>query len=151
MSVDRGLPEVLIVEDSDEDHDTVLEALGGIDLPVRTRRAESGDECLAMLAGSGDRQPVRPALLLLDLNTPGRDGRATLRAIRDDGGLGPLPTIVMTTSSNPRDVELCYALGANAYHVKPFDYVEHLAALRGLFDYWLRRVTLPGREGPRRP
>ena len=135
---------VLIVEDSDEDHETVLEALAGTDLAVRTWRAENGEDCLRLLRGT-DARPVRPAIVLLDLNTHGLDGRSTLRTIKDDPELALIPTIVMTTSSNPRDLDLCFELGANAFHVKPFDYLEHLELLRAVLDYWLQRVSLPDR------
>ena len=135
---------VLIVEDSDEDHETVLEALAGTELAVRTWRAENGEDCLRLLRGT-DARPVRPAIVLLDLNTHGLDGRSTLRTIKDDPELALIPTIVMTTSSNPRDLDLCFELGANAFHVKPFDYLEHLELLRAVLDYWLQRVSLPDR------
>ena len=135
---------VLVVEDSDEDHDTVLEALAGARRPVRTWRAENGERCLALLRGE-DGRAVRPALVLLDLNTHGLDGRATLRTIKGDPDLRILPTVVFTTSSNPRDLELCFELGANAFHVKPFDHLEHLELLRAVLDYWLGRVALPDR------
>ena len=148
MSAAAPARDVLIVEDSDEDHDTALEALGGTGLAVRTWRAENGERCLHLLAGDVRRPPLRPALILLDLNTHGIGGRETLRAIRQDAALRAVPVVVLTTSSNPRDIALCYALGANAYHVKPFDYPEHLGALRALFDYWLRRATLPAHDGP---
>ena len=143
MSAPRPPLGVLIVEDSDEDHDTVLEALSGTELAVRTWRAEHGEECLKLLRGEDEARAVRPAVVLLDLNTHGLDGRATLRSIKDDPALKSLPTIVFTTSSNPHDLDLCFELGANAFHVKPFDYLEHLDLLRAVLDYWLRRVALP--------
>jgi CheY-like chemotaxis protein len=84
-----------------------------------------------------------PSLILLDLNTPQGDGRDALRAIRQNERLRALPLVVLSTSSNPRDVEYCYAAGANAYHTKPVSYPEHLRTLRSIFDYWLTGVVLP--------
>ena len=46
-------------------------------------------------------------------------------------------------SETPRDVAFCFAAGANAYHVKPVRYPEHLRNMADLLTYWLGKVTLP--------
>ena len=49
----------------------------------------------------------------------------------------------MTASSaNPKDVILCYAAGADAYHVKPVRHNQYLLLLRSVMHYWLVSVTL---------
>ena len=136
---------LLVVEDSDEDFDTVLQAAKKAGLTNEVRRATTGDECLALLRGSGG-PIVRPALVLLDLNLPGTDGREALCQIRADARLRGLTVVVLSTSANPRDVNSCYRLGANAYHVKPVRHQDHLRVLLDLFAYWLTRVTLPEPE-----
>jgi CheY-like chemotaxis protein len=144
--VNHALPNerlVVVVEDSDEDFDTVLEAAQRVGLTTDDiRRAETSDECLKILQGHGV-APIRPALVLLDLNTPGLDGRDGLRAIRSDASLRSIPVVVLTTSGNPRDINACYEHGANACHVKRVRYEEHLGVLVDLLTYWLRQVTLP--------
>jgi two-component system response regulator len=129
----------MVVEDSDEDFATVVEACTSANLGCVIRRAHSGDECLAMLRA----EAARHAFVLLDLNTPGMDGRDAVAEIRADDRLASLPVIVLSTSDNPRDVDGCYARGANAYHVKPMMYVEHLRLVRELLHYWLDAVVLP--------
>lgn len=136
---------VLIVEDSDEDFDTASEAARKAGLTNELRRAHSGDACLRMLRGEGE-SPLRPAFVLMDLNTPGTDGREALREIRADEHLGELPVVVFSTSGNPKDLEFCYRAGANAYHVKPVRYTDHLDVLRTIFDYWLGCAVLPQAE-----
>ena len=84
-----------------------------------------------------------PLLVLLDLNTPGDDGREALRAIRQDEAHKTLPLVVLSASANPRDLQFCYAAGANAYHVKPVEHALHLQLLQQIFAYWLGSVTLP--------
>jgi CheY-like chemotaxis protein len=133
-------PPVFVLEDSDEDFDTVQEAWRAAGLTNAIHRAKTGDHFLALLRAS----PTRPALVLLDLNTPGLDGRETLREIKSDPSLHDLPVVVLTTSANPRDLVFCYGVGANAYHVKPVRYADHLAVLRTLLGYWLGSVALPG-------
>jgi CheY-like chemotaxis protein len=141
----RAAPPVLVLEDSDEDFDTALEAAGGARLANRVFRAKTGDACLALLRGEAVEQ-IHPGLVLLDLNTPGMDGRDALIAIRTEPALRHLPLVVLSTSANPRDVARCYASGANAYHVKPVRYLDHLLLLRAVFSYWLTHAALA--QGP---
>jgi CheY-like chemotaxis protein len=140
------LRHIVVVEDSDEDFDTLQEAArqGGVRHPIV--RACSGAECLRLLRGSPGgpgRREAQALLLLLDLNTPGDDGRDVLRAVRNDDNLGPLPVVVLSASANARDLQFCYANGANAYHVKPVSHTLHLKVLHDIFAYWLSSVVLP--------
>jgi CheY-like chemotaxis protein len=137
------LRHVLVVEDSEEDFETVLDAArrGGVVQPIV--RAMSGAECLRLLDGDARRREALPVLVLMDLNTPGDDGREALREIRTDTRLDALPLVVLSASANPRDLAFCYAHGANAYHVKPVDHAQHLQVLQQIFAYWLGSVVLP--------
>lgn len=138
---------VIVVEDSDEDWDTVCEAARQGGYEVRLQRVLDGDACISLLQRSSGRdragQAPMPALVILDLNLPGTDGREVLVAIKGDTQLRALPVVVCTTSSNPRDIAFCYAAGVNAFHVKPVGYVDHLQVVRDLLDYWLAKVRLP--------
>jgi two-component system, response regulator len=134
---------LLVVEDSDEDFETVLDAAKRASMNHPIQRATSGDECLRLLRSATRRRDAQPALVLLDLNTPGDDGREALRQIRNDASLSPLPLVVLSASANPRDLQFCYAQGVNAYHVKPVDHARHLAVLQQIFAYWLGCVVLP--------
>ena len=84
-----------------------------------------------------------PLLVLLDLNTHNDDGREVLREIRSDAKLKTLPLVVLSGSSNPRDLQFSYDCGANAYHVKPVNHALHLQVLQEIFHYWLGSVKLP--------
>lgn len=134
---------LLVVEDSDEDFATVLDAANAAGLPYEIRRAVTGDECLRMLSDNARENRANPRLVLLDLQTPEGDGRAALSVIRENAQLRTLPLVVLSTSDNPRDVEYCYATGANAYHTKPVSYPAHLSTVRAIFEYWLSNVTMP--------
>ena len=133
---------VLVLEDSDEDFDTVEQAakLSGLTCPLR--RVTNGEGCLELLRGVGSLS-LRPSMLLLDLNTSGMDGREALVAIRAEPALRELPVIVLSSSSSSRDLAHCYGNGVNAYHVKPLRYAEHVQLLCDVFTYWLKRVVLP--------
>ena len=134
---------VLVVEDSDEDFDTLREAAAATGLTRKMHRVVSGGDCLAMLRGeSGATLPVLPALILMDLNSHGVDGREALVALKTDDSFKHIPLVVLTTSANPKDVAFCYQAGANAYHVKPVRHDQYLLLLRTLLCYWLDGVTL---------
>lgn len=131
---------ILVVEDSDEDFQTVLDAARRAGLAHPIVRACSGGDCLRLLRVA---PRDRAWLVLLDLNTHGDDGRDALRQIRADEALKALPVVVLSASVNPRDLKFCYAQGANAYHVKPVDHALHLKVLASIFAYWLGSAVLP--------
>jgi CheY-like chemotaxis protein len=134
---------VVVVEDSDEDFDTVMTAARMAGIKQEIRRALSGDECMLMLRGEAGHPKVQVALVLMDLNTPHGDGRNALEQIHADAQLCAIPVVVLSTSANPRDVDFCYDHGANAYHVKPVSHGAHLLVLQALLTYWLGNVVLP--------
>lgn len=137
------LPHVLVVEDSDDDFETVQDAARRAGLAHPLRRALTGDDCLRQLRAGGTRPGALPALVLMDLNTPCGDGRDALLQMRQDAALRAVPVVVLSTSDNPRDVAFCYDSGANAYHVKPVRHADHLRVLEDIFGYWLGRAVLP--------
>jgi CheY-like chemotaxis protein len=134
---------LVVVEDSDEDFDTILTAARLAGIRHEIRRALTGDDCLQLLRGDSGHPRAQFALVLLDLNTPHGDGRNALEQIDTDPQLRAIPLVVLSTSANPRDVDFCYGHGANAYHVKPVSHGEHLLVLQTLLTYWLGTVVLP--------
>lgn len=142
MSWDDERAVLVVVEDCEEDFDTLKDAVRASGVAAEVWHAETGYDGLALLAQATSR---RTALVLMDLNTPGLDGRDALQRIKSDPALKAFPVVVFSGSANPRDLAFCYASGANAYHVKSLHYPENLATLVGLLSYWLGRVRLPGK------
>jgi signal transduction histidine kinase/CheY-like chemotaxis protein len=78
-------------------------------------------------------------IVLLDVNMPGMDGFATAEQLRDQAE-GPLPTVMMVTSSDQfGDAHRCKNIGVAAYLVKP---VRQAA---------LREAVLSALNGLKRP
>ena len=140
MSAASKLCPIIIVEDSDEDSDTVVQAVCKAGILADVKRATTGGGCLDLLRGT---VAVRPAVVLMDLNTPGTDGREALAAIKGDDASKLFPVVVFSTSADPRDLAFCYAAGANADHVKPVRHPNHLQRVIDLLAYWLERVARP--------
>jgi len=133
---------IVVVEDSDEDFDTLREVAADSGIARVIHRVASGGDCLAMLRGEGDvHLSLLPALIVMDLNSHGVDGREALVAIKTDVGFKEIPLVVLTTSANPKDVAFCYQAGANAYHVKPVRHDQYLVLLSSVMHYWLDSVT----------
>ena len=139
MSSHPLLP-VLVVEDSAEDFLALGRAFRKYALQNPVLRCVDGDQALEYLQGYG-KHPAwpksLPAIMLLDLNMPGTDGRAVLDIVKSDPRLHNIPVIIFTTSSNDRDIEDCYRLGANSYLTKPVSYAELEEKIRLTIDYWL--------------
>ena len=142
---------VLVVEDSDDDFDTIMDAAMQAGVANLLVRAVDADGAARLLS---QRLPDDFAFMLLDYKLPGRDGLSLLRQLRGDPQFAKLPTVVFTTSTNPLDREVFYDSGANAYHFKKMQYSECLLTLESIFDYWLNHVVLPQRgagDVPPRP
>lgn len=128
-------PSVLVVEDSDADMEAIARVLRRSHPHVRVDRLADGDQVVPWLMNTG---PL-PRLVLLDLNLVGHDGRDVLREIRRTSVLAELPVVVLTSSTNPRDVDECYAAGATGYLFKSVDFSLLQSTLAAGIEYWLRQ------------
>lgn len=136
-------PFCLIAEDSDEDYETCARIYRKAQLAVSLERCVNGDQMLAYLYRRGQYQATsRPQLILLDLNMPGTDGREVLATIKQDAGLKTIPCVILTTSSNPRDIADCYRMGANSYMIKPVNLERYTEMLLGIHRYWFKLVSV---------
>ncbi|MFL6195984.1 MAG: response regulator [Thermoanaerobaculia bacterium] len=135
---------ILLVEDSPEDYETTERALRRSGLKNPIIRCADGDEALDFLFRRGpNAEAPRPGVILLDLNLPGTDGREVLSEIKKDPSLKQIPVVVLTTSSDERDVEACYQAGASSYIQKPVDLEGFMKAIERLNGYWFEVVILP--------
>jgi len=141
-----SLKPILVVEDSTEDFTALGRAFRKHALQNPVLRCTDGDQALEYLQGYGRNvkwPALLPAIILLDLNMPGTDGRAVLDVVKHDDVLNTIPIIIFSTSSNSKDIEECYRLGANSYLTKPIDYAAMEEKVRLIVQYWLSAVELP--------
>jgi two-component system, response regulator len=137
MSEDHARP-VLLVEDNDDDAELTIRGLrrANIDNPVDIAR--DGQEALEYLFGTGEQAPQRvPSIVLLDLKLPRIDGLDVLKRIRAEERTRLVPVVILTSSSEDRDLINAYDLGANGYVCKPIEFDEFTGAIEQVGVYWL--------------
>lgn len=133
--------DILLVEDNPDDVELTRLAFAEAKIANRLVVVGDGAEALDFLFARGvhaGRDPSDlPSLVLLDLNLPKVDGREVLQAIRAEESTRTLPVVVLTTSTEPFDVEASYALGVNSYIQKPVDFEQFVWAVKQVGLYWL--------------
>jgi CheY-like chemotaxis protein len=148
------LKPILLVEDNPRDLELTLVALERTQLANEVISVRDGAEALDYLHCRGNyatRPHGNPAVVLLDLKLPKVDGLQVLQAIRDDPGLKSIPVVMLTSSREERDVLRSYAIGVNAFVVKPVEFTAFLEAISGLGMFWaVLNEPPPGSVKPRR-
>jgi CheY-like chemotaxis protein len=134
---------ILIVEDSNEDYFVTTRAFKKAGMNNSIVRAKDGVEAIEYLE---NKEVALPSVVLLDLNLPKKNGREVLSYIRSRKHLLKIPVIVLTTSSDKRDISACYEMGANSYIQKPVDMHGFIEAIKMLKNYWFEIVILPNEE-----
>jgi two-component system response regulator len=136
--------DVLLVEDDPADVFMVKEALTGWSVPTSLHVAQDGVEATAFLRREGEHcNAPRPALVLLDLNMPRKDGFEVLIEVKGDRDLAEIPIVVFTTSDTPEDVTRSYAERANAYVVKPINYDDFARVVREIDHFYTQVAKRP--------
>jgi two-component system response regulator len=137
----NALRTILLVEDNPDDEKLTIRALRQGNLANEILAARNGEEALTILLNA---DPL-PCVVLLDLKLPKIDGLEVLRRIRTSEKTYLLPVVVLTSSSEDRDIIESYSLGANSYVRKPVDIDQFTDAVRQLGLYWaLINQPLPG-------
>jgi CheY-like chemotaxis protein len=139
---------ILLVEDNPDDVLFTIRAFAKNHIRNEIVVANDGEQALRLLLPD-DGQPLRPALILLDIKLPKVDGLEVLRAIRGNERTSSLPVVVLTTPSEERDIVESYRLGANSFVRKPVVFEEFVDAANVLGVYWLlvNQPAPPARNG----
>jgi len=138
--------EILLVEDNPGDVRLTQEVLKDGKFMNHLSVVDDGVSALQYLRRQGKyRDAMRPDMVLLDLNLPGKDGREVLGEMKTDPFLRRIPVVILTTSNAEADVLKSYDLYANCYIVKPVDLGQFVNVVRSIEDFWLSVVKLPSR------
>jgi CheY-like chemotaxis protein len=134
-----SLKRILLVEDSPADAELAMRGLAEYHLANEVLHVRDGVEALDYLYRRGAfalRPEGHPALVLLDLKMPRLDGTEVLRQLKADPEMRMIPVVVMTSSREDGDLHRTYALGANAYVVKPVKFHEFVDAVKQVGSFW---------------
>ena len=124
---------ILLVEDNPDDEMLTMRALRRSQITNPIQVARDGEQALEAILIA---EPL-PSVVLLDLKLPKIDGLEVLQRIRAHERTRLLPVVVLTSSSEERDIIESYSLGANSYVRKPVDFDQFSQAVAQLGLYWV--------------
>jgi CheY-like chemotaxis protein len=111
----------LLVDDDVDDAKIFCEALTRKVPDTECHTVESGLDLFERLAKP---DLGRPDVIFLDINMPIMNGWDCLKKLKDDSAYRNIPTIMYSTSSAKKDVDMAYSLGAEVFLTKPEDFRE---------------------------
>jgi CheY-like chemotaxis protein len=133
--------EIILVEDNPHDAELALRALETYNIANNLIWLKDGVEALDFIFAQGqysDRSIEDvPKVVLLDLKLPKVNGLEVLEKVKSDIRTKSIPVVVLTSSSEERDIITSYNLGVNSYIVKPVDFDKFINAIREIGFYWL--------------
>ncbi|WP_154857601.1 response regulator [Cyclobacterium xiamenense] len=133
---------ILLVEDNEGDIVLTLDAFDECKIKTRISVAKNGKEALDFLFGEEEQPDNRPDLILLDINIPVYSGHEVLKRIKEHPSLKKIPVIMLTTSSNQKDIDLAYENHANSYITKPIEMDRFISAILKIEQFWLQLSKL---------
>lgn len=133
---------ILLVEDNPVDVDLTLRAFGRRKLTNPVLVARDGEEALSWIA-RWEAGEILPLVILLDLKLPRVDGLEVLAQWKTHAISQSIPIVVLTSSSEDKDIQTAYKLGANSYIVKPVDFTKFLDVAAQIEIYWCALNTPP--------
>lgn len=139
---------IVLVEDNTSDVELVMRAFKKHNLANNLVVLQDGAEALRYFLGEDNFRSsgiAPPKVILLDLKLPKVDGTEVLRRLKADERTKNIPVVVLTSSSEQRDLKECYELGVNSYVTKPIKFADFAKVVADVGLYWLVVNKLPGR------
>ncbi|TBX67031.1 response regulator [Flavobacterium silvisoli] len=123
---------ILFIEDDSIEVMKFNRVLSQLELNHQIIEANNGEDALTLLKEKEN----LPHIIILDLNMPKLNGIEFLTILKNDSLLKYIPAIILTTSSNFKDLKECYKIGIAGYILKPLKYEDYVSKIRKLLDYW---------------
>jgi len=129
---------VLMADDDPEDCMLATEAFRESGAEASFFCVKDGKELMDYLsAHSRPETKGLPALILLDLNMPPKDGREVLVEIKSLPALRHIPIVILTTSEEPKDIDFTTKAGAESFITKPASFDEWVNMMKSFAASWL--------------
>ncbi|MGB6269076.1 MAG: response regulator [Olleya sp.] len=123
---------ILLIEDDMIEIMKLNRTISTLKLDHKIIEANNGEEALKIL----EQKDNLPDIILLDLNMPKINGIEFLNILKKDVVLKFIPTIILTTSNNQKDLLECYKIGVAGYVIKPLKYEDYVSKIDKLLAYW---------------
>jgi CheY-like chemotaxis protein len=134
-----------MADDDPDDRFLMKQALAENKLFNKIEFIENGVELMDYLlqrAKYALNKPIKPGLILLDINIPKMDGREILRQMKSNKELRRIPVVVLTASQAEEDIFQTYDLGVNSFICKPTSFQDLVEVVREIGNYWFGIVVL---------
>jgi two-component system response regulator len=129
---------ILLVEDNVDDAAFTALAFKNGNFRNEIIIAQDGEKALSRLLPENQEPPLRPVIVLLDINMPKVSGFDVLRRLRSAPSTHLLPIVMLTTSDLTKDIVESYRLGANGYVCKSVSFDNFQKAITAFGTYWLQ-------------
>jgi len=140
---------ILLVDDDPDCRMLIRDAIAECKVSNSVFEAANGKEALEFLQRKGKFAGApRPGLIYLDLEMPGMDGQATLKAIKADPALRDIPVVMMTGVCDEKEMATAAANGANSYTLKPANVEQFIRTVLASTSYWLTIHQYPNHHVP---
>ena len=131
---------ILLIEDDMIEVMKLNRTISKLEYPHKIIEAKNGEEALSILY----KKDRLPDIILLDLNMPKLNGIEFLSILKNDSELRYIPTIILTTSNNRKDVLECYKIGVAGYVIKPLKFSDYVELIKRVLDYWSCNELIKG-------
>lgn len=146
VNYNQNEPYILMADDDEDDSLFMIAAFKAVGLIGAIRRVNNGVEIIMCLKELIHNNAMLPALIILDLNMPQKDGKDVLKIIKSDKRLKEIPIIIYSTSSMRQDILESYKLGCNGYIVKPNSYAEIEKIAEKIKAFFIDTTREPGEK-----
>jgi two-component system, response regulator len=140
-----GKGSILIVDDNIFDRLLIYEAIKANGVENRVRFMEDGQVLMDHLSENlkaPDQAPELPSLIVMDIQMPRMDGHEALKNLKGDSRLKEIPVVILSNSSDLKEMADSYQEGANSFFSKPPNYLELVDLMGLLKNHWLQRKPL---------
>jgi two-component system response regulator len=142
--------EILLIEDNSSDAELAVRELRRHKFANRIHVIDDGAQALDFIFCRGDYRSRSfsrpPKVILLDMKLPKMDGLQILAAIREDPRTRAIPVVIMTSSSEQKDLIESYKIGVNAFIQKPVDFDDFRRVIERVGMFWLAVNQAPPPE-----
>ena len=127
----QGKVLVMLADDDKDDREFFEEVVTEINSTILVQGVKDGLELMEVL---NKKNTLLPAILFLDLNMPGKNGKECLKEIKNNSRLKDMPVVIYSTSALGKDIRDTHSLGANLYISKPNNFNAAISMIKKVFS-----------------